>query len=104
MFQLPSLSWFFSILATHFSRHLRTRALACGSPMFPSSSAKQFRVEKCVDIRPKLALDLGAGQIRNGETIRRAAIDVIENETHGWRPEKMAASEIRPTSVTKRRK
>ena len=44
MFQLPSLSWLFSILATHFCRLWRTRELACAEPIVPSSSANNFEV------------------------------------------------------------
>ncbi len=54
IFQLPSLSWFFSILATHFCRPCRIRALALASPIVPSSSARSFEVRNVSMYGPSL--------------------------------------------------
>src|SRR5579871_2472940 len=44
IFQLPSLSWAFSIFATHFCKSWRTRALALASDIVPSNSASNLEV------------------------------------------------------------
>src|ERR1022692_452997 len=83
MFQLPSLSWDFSIFATHFCKSWRTRALAFASGIVPSNSASNFDVTNVSMYGPSFRWICVPCWSVTREPVDRALFDMFQDKVYG---------------------